>query len=94
MSLVNGVQFALKAIALSVKPGGKVGTVKVGGRIRTTGDNVVSLEVEDAVERIDVTGGLVAESKGSDGVHVRGEVPGLSDVNVRSAHGQVIVRKG
>jgi hypothetical protein len=94
MSLVKGVQVTLKAIALSVKPGGKVGTVEIGGCVRTTGDNVVSLEVEDAVERIDIAGGIIAEGKGSDGVHVRGEVPGLSGVNVRAAHGQAVVRKG
>ncbi len=93
VSLVKGVQVALKAIALSVKPGGKVGTVKIGGCVRTAGDNVVSLEVEDAVERIDIGGGIVAEGMGSDGVHVRGEVTGLSGIDVRAAHGQAIVRK-
>jgi hypothetical protein len=39
MSLVKGVQMTLKAIALSVEPGGSVGKVTIGGELRTTGAN-------------------------------------------------------
>jgi hypothetical protein len=91
-SLVKGVQVALKAIALSVKPGGEVGTIAVGGQVRTTGDDVISVEIEGAVGRIDVSGGVVATGARSDAVHVRGEIPGLDELEVSAAHGRAIVR--
>jgi hypothetical protein len=37
LSLVKGVQMQLKAIGLSVKPGGQIGALDVGGRIHTAG---------------------------------------------------------
>jgi hypothetical protein len=92
-SLVKGVQISLKAIALSIKPGGKVGSVKIGGRVRTTGDNVVSVEVEGEVGKIEIAGGIVAEGKSSDGVHVRGDITGLDEISVRAVHGQAILRR-
>lgn len=91
-SLVKGVQVVLKAIALSVKPGGEVGTITVGGQVRTTGDDVISVEIEGAVGRIDVSGGVVAKGARSDAVHVRGEIPGLDELEVSAAHGRAIVR--
>jgi len=51
-SLVKGVEVVLEAIALSVKPGGEVGRIAVGGQVRAAGDGVVSVEVEGAVGRI------------------------------------------
>ena len=87
-SLVKGVQISLKAIALS----GKVGSVKIGGRVGTTGHNVVSVEVEDG--KIEIAGGIVAEGKNSDGVHVRGYIKGLDGISDRAVHGQEIVRIG
>ena len=47
MSLVRGVQMTLKAIALSVKPGGEIDSVKIGGALRTHGDDVTTFEVLD-----------------------------------------------
>jgi hypothetical protein len=89
-SLVKGVQVVLKAIALSVKPGGEVGTIAVGGQVRTTGDDVLSMEIEGAVGRIDVSGGVVATGARSDAVHVRGEILGLDELEVSAAHGRAI----
>jgi hypothetical protein len=91
-SLVKGVQVVLKAIALSVKPGGEVGTIAVDGQVRTTGDDVISVEIEGAVGRIDVSGGVVAEGARSDAVHVRGEIPGLDELQVSAPRGRSIVR--
>jgi hypothetical protein len=91
-SLVKGVQVVLKAIALSVKPGGELGTIAVGGQVRTTGDDVISMEIEGAVGRIDVSGGIVATGARSDAVHARGEIPGLDELEVSAARGRAIVR--
>jgi hypothetical protein len=90
-SLVKGVQVVLKAIALSVKPGGEVGTITVGGQVRTTGDDVISVEIEGAVGRIDVSGGVVATGARSDAVHARGEISGLDELEVSAARGRAIV---
>jgi hypothetical protein len=47
MSLVKGVQMTLKAIAFSVKPGGTIDTVTIGGSLRTHGDDIVTVEVAE-----------------------------------------------
>jgi hypothetical protein len=93
-SLVKGVQVVLEAIALSVKPGGEVGRIAVGGQVRTAGDGVVSVEIEGAVGRLDVSGGVIANGAGSDAVHARGEIAGLDELDVRAARGRAIVRPG
>jgi hypothetical protein len=73
-SLVRGVQVALKAIALSIKPGGAVGAIAVGGQVRTTGDDVVSVEIDGEVGRIDVAGGVVAAGQGGRHPRPRGRL--------------------
>jgi hypothetical protein len=45
-SLVKGVQVSLQAIALSVKPGGSIGRLTVGGQVRTAEAGVPSIEIE------------------------------------------------
>jgi hypothetical protein len=52
LSLVKGVQVRLKAIALSVQ---------AGGRIRTTGDDVLTVEIEGRLDDLQVAGGISAE---------------------------------
>lgn len=91
-SLVKGVQVPLKAIALSVKPGGEVGAITVGGRVATAGNNVIAVEIEGTVERIAVAGGVSSAGAGSDGVHVRGEVAGLDQIQIHAARGRAVVR--
>jgi hypothetical protein len=91
-SLVKGMQVSLKAIALSVKPGAEIDTISIGGQVRTTGDNVITVEIDGDVGRIDVQGGISAQGANSDAIHLRGDVEGLSAVTVRAASGQALVR--
>jgi hypothetical protein len=91
LSLVKGVQMALKAIALSIKPGGSLGELHVGGSIRTSGDDVVSVELADKVGSWDVPGGITAKGRGSDGVRYSGEGAVPSGVTVTSEHGKDVV---
>ena len=89
MSLVKGVQTTLKAIALSVKPGGSVGRVTIGGELRTTGADVVTLEVEGEIGEIAVAGGIFATGHGSDAVHLTGrDIGGLDKVEIGAADGE------
>lgn len=89
MSLVKGVQMTLKAVALSVKPGGSVGRVAIGGALRTSGADVVTLEVEGAIGEIEVAGGISAAGQGSDAVHLRnGDIPGLEGLEINVAAGK------
>lgn len=91
MSLVKGVQMTLKAVALSVKPGGSVGRVTIGGGLRTSGADVVTLEVEGEIDEIEVAGGISAAGRGSDAVHLRGgPIRGLDAVEMSAAAGERI----
>lgn len=72
-SLVRGVQVQLQAIALSIKPGGRIGQVTVGGRIATRGDNLVTLDVTGELDGCQAGGGVQAEGQGSDAVHVHSD---------------------
>ena len=72
LSLVKGVQMTLRAIALSIKPGGALDELHVGGSISTSGDDVVSVELADRVGSWDVRGGILAKGNRSDGVHYNG----------------------
>jgi hypothetical protein len=92
-SLVQGDQTMLKAIALSVKPGGKIGKLASKGRIATSGDDVVTVEIDGEIGAMDVAGGIIAQGARSDAVHVRGDVPGLAGIAVKSAHGEPVVRR-
>ena len=90
-SLVKGVQVSLKAIALSIKPGADVGTITIGGQVRTSGDNVITVEIDGDVGRIDLAGGVVTEGSNSDAIHSRGKVPGLDEVSIQTTNGQDLV---
>lgn len=50
LSLVRGVQTTLKAIAMSVKPGGVIKSIEIGGALRTHGDDLTTFEVADGGE--------------------------------------------
>ncbi len=88
LSLVKGVQVRLKAIALSIKPGGALGRLEVGGAISTSGDDVVTVELADTVGSWHVGGGVRATGKGSDGVHHTGDIAPPTGVDITSAHGR------
>lgn len=92
-SLVRGVQMTLKAIGLSVKPGGKIGSITVGGAIKTKGDDVVTVDIEGEVDDIAVASGISASGKGSDAVHVSGDRLDLDGIEISAAQGEGVVRK-
>jgi hypothetical protein len=45
-SLVKGAQVVLQAVALSVKPGGRIERLEVGGQVRARAEGVPSIEIE------------------------------------------------
>ena len=90
-SLVKGVQVALKAIALSIKPGADVGSIRVGGQVRTAGDNVITVGIDGDVGQIELPGGVVTNGNNSDSIHTRGSVSGLDEVSIHTANGQDMV---
>jgi hypothetical protein len=52
LSLVKGVQMPLQAMALSIKAGGAVDRIDIGGRLATRGDNVTTFEVLGALREL------------------------------------------
>ncbi len=91
-SLVKGGQVSLKAIALSVKAGGYIGSADIGGEARTSGDDVITVEIEGQLDRLQVSGGISAEGERSDAVHIRGQGPDLSGFSIKARDGQPLVR--
>jgi hypothetical protein len=92
-SLVRGRQVQLSAIAVSVQPTGRIGRLSVGGSLSTHGDDVVTLDVEGAIDTLKVQRGITAAGVGSDAVRLTGEVAGLDEVPVTAVHGQRIVSR-
>jgi hypothetical protein len=92
-SLVRGQQVQLSAIAVSVQPTGRIGRLSVGGSLSTHGDDVVTLDVEGAIDTLKIQQGITAAGVGSDAVHLTGEVAGLGEVPAIAAHGQRIVSR-
>jgi hypothetical protein len=91
LSLVKGVQMRLKAVALSIKPGGTLDRLDVGGVISTSGDDVVTVELADTVGSWHVPGGIRATGKRSDGLHHAPHTPPPTGVEVTSADGRDVV---
>jgi hypothetical protein len=91
-SLVRGVQVTLKAIALSVKADGHVKTATVGGNVHTAGDDVVTIEVEGRLDRLQVRGEIGADGQRSDAVHLRGSGPDLDGLTITANGGFPVVR--
>jgi len=90
-SLVKGVQVSLKAIALSVKAGGTIGTATVGGRIGTRGDNVITVEIDGKLGHLQAAGGVTADGRHADAIHVRGDGPDLTGLSITAADGERVV---
>lgn len=78
VSLVKGKQIVLKAVALSVKPGGSIEAVDIGGALITSGDGVVTLDVAGPIDAFDVRGGVHATGAGSEAVVASIDVPALA----------------
>jgi hypothetical protein len=83
-SLVKGVQVALKAVALSVKPGGDIRSVVIGGALRTEGPEVVTFEVADggAIADLEIRGGVEATGAGSRPTDIQGHAPAVEGTSV------------
>lgn len=83
-SLIKGVQLTLSAMALSVKDGGTVESIEVGGSVSTEGADLVSYEVEQGsrVGALRVAKGMRAAGTGSRATRIEGENPELSDIEV------------
>jgi hypothetical protein len=81
-SLVKGVQVTLKAIAFSVKAGGQIESVAIGGALRTEGPGVTTLEVADgaSIGEVTIGGGIEAKGAGSRATDIQGSVPSLEGV--------------
>lgn len=92
LSLVRGVQTVLRAIALSVKEGGVVDSLRIGGRLATGGDDVTTLELLGEVKELTVAGGVEASGKNSDAARaVPAQRALVEELDLRSAHGQRLV---
>ena len=75
-SLVKGVITQLSADGLSVKEGGIIDNVEIGGRIVTNGPNVRSLHVQGEIKKISVKGGIFSNGPESKPVLIEnGSVP-------------------
>ena len=63
-SLVKGVVVKLAAIALSIKPGGAVCNIFIGGGLTTHGVGVAPLELHGTVGSLQISDGLTAAGQG------------------------------
>jgi hypothetical protein len=91
-SLVRGEHSQLRAIAVSILPGGRIGRLAVGGSLRTYGDSVVTLEVAGVIGTLQVEQDIAASGIASDAVRLTSDVPGLDETTVTAAHGHAIAR--
>lgn len=92
-TLVKGVNMLLPAQAFSVKPGGVVDKLEVGGDLLTHGANVTTFAVEGGqVNGVAIKGQVRAEGQGSDAILVNhgGSTP-LTDVRAKAKAGQNLV---
>ncbi len=81
-SLVKGVQVPLSAMALSVQRGGRIGAVRIGGVVRTSGAGVTAVDVAGEIDVLDVAGGIEAADGESLTIQAEGRVgsvAGFSD---------------
>ncbi len=96
-SLVKGVIMTLPADAISVKPGGEIGELKISGGITTQGDNVHSYHVEGGiVHKLTIKGDIIANGDNSVAIAVtdNGETP-LTNISAISKQGIAVqISKG
>jgi hypothetical protein len=92
-TLVKGVNMMLPAEAFSVKPGGVVERLEVGGDLTTHGANVATYAVEGGkVNAIDIKGRVLANGEKSDAVLVsKGGSTPLTNVRALSKAGKNLV---
>ena len=95
-TLVKGVNMQLPAEAFSVKPGGIIEKLIVGGNLVTHGAKVTTYAVEGGrVNAIDIQGEVIANGQGSDAVLVadKGSTP-LTRVRAHAQSGRALVETG
>jgi hypothetical protein len=81
-SLVKGVITQLSADGLSVKEGGTIDTVEIGGRIVTNGQNVRSLHVQGEINTITVKGGIFSKGLKSKAVLIENGSVSLNGIEI------------
>lgn len=92
-TLVKGVNMLLPAEAFSVKPGGSVEKLSVGGDLVTHGANVATYAIEGGkVGAIDIKGEVLAHGRNSNAVLIAGSTP-LTRVRAKAAAGEALVVK-
>ncbi|HEX6605549.1 MAG TPA: hypothetical protein VF276_01425 [Chloroflexia bacterium] len=89
-SLVKGKVIKLKAYAVSVQPGGQIGELSVGGELSTEGQEVVTLQVQGKIDRLDVRGGIHALGEHSDAVMIEGGDVPLEGTKITARDGERI----
>ena len=95
-TLVQGVLTELPADAFSVKPGGEVQSLLVGGNLTTHGAQVTTYAIEGGrVAAVRIGGQLVAEGQGSNAIVITagGSTP-LTNVQARAKTGRVLTNQG
>jgi hypothetical protein len=95
-TLVKGVNMLLPAEAFSVKPGGVVEKLVVGGDLETHGAKVTTYAVEGGkVGAIEIKGQVLSHGEGSDAILVarEGSTP-LTNVRARAKTGQALLEAG
>jgi hypothetical protein len=84
-TLVKGVNVSLAADAISVKPGGAIDRLEVGGDLATFGSDVTTFAVEGgAVKALEITGHVLARGMKSNAIFV-GESGSTPLTNVRAS---------
>ena len=89
-SLVKGKVMKLKAYAVSVQKGGHIGELSVGGGLRTEGREVVTLQVQEKIDHLDVRERLHALGQHSDAVMVEGGDVPLEGIRITARDGERI----
>jgi hypothetical protein len=89
-SLVRGKITRLSAHALSVQPGGRIGSVEVGGVLASAGAGVSTVDIQGEVGTMRVNGGIEAHGDGAEALHVHGGRLDLLDTSVSSRAGVAI----
>lgn len=86
MSLVKGVQTELRAIGVSVKPGGSVQRLEIGGQVSTSGDGVWAFESFGPVSKLRVDGGVRTTGNDADALHTAADTVSEQDLAAISTH--------
>jgi hypothetical protein len=95
-TLVKGVNMQLPAEAFSVKPGGIVDKLIVGGDLVTHGAKVTTYAIEGGkVVAIDIKGKVIAHGQNSNAILVadKGSTP-LTNVRAHTKHGKALLEAG